>query len=94
MGFFVFSFKKFWYRITEPKVMSAANTSNSKEIQNILQQIIIIDNPRKNKRGLLHNVMIINLSVHRQMYVLINQSQVLLTAVDYQQSGWLVAFPQ
>jgi len=27
----MFSFKKFWYLITEPKVMSAENTSGSKE---------------------------------------------------------------
>jgi len=38
--------------------------------------------------------MIINLSVHCQIYVLINKFQVQLTAVNYQQSFWLVAFPQ
>jgi len=51
--------------------------------------------PRSNKRGLSHDVIIeINLSVHHEIYVPINKSWVQSTAVDYQQSVWLVALPQ
>jgi len=32
----MFSFKKFWYFITGPKVMNAENTSDLKEIQDSL----------------------------------------------------------